>query len=278
MYPKLDITSKASITSLFEKVSADDGRVDVLINNAGVNTMPDTSSKAVKLTLDTNYRGTLAVCQTFLPLMAENGRVVNVSSVGSSLNIYSPTIQQRFRNPEMTLQELEDMAREYQNVADRDEEQQAGWGGKGQAYSVSKACVNALTRILARERKGVAVNCCCPGWVDTDMGGIMGKPSKSVGELTPFLAFSCLFLPFPFLFFRLTTVSSSFLMICFLCSGCEIFCSQRGETMLITLFLRLADGAKIPVRLALGDVDGSTGEYWSNPSIHDKGEGQITEW
>jgi carbonyl reductase 1 len=54
----------------------------------------------------------------------------------------------------------------------------SGFGDKGQGYSVSKACVNAITAILARENPGLIINACCPGWVDTDMGGIMGKPPK----------------------------------------------------------------------------------------------------
>lgn len=220
VYPKLDITSQSSLTSLYERIKADDGgNLDILINNAGVNTLPDTSPPAVKKTLDTNYRGTLASCQTLLPLMKKGGRVVNVSSVGSDLHIYSKDVQERFRNRNMTLAELEDMAQEYQGVVDGGKEDKTGWGGKGRAYSVSKACVNALTRVLARENDGVKINCCCPGWVDTDMGSIVGRPSKSA-----------------------------------------------------------ADGAKIPVRLAVGDIGGATGEYWGNPSIHDTGDGEIQKW
>jgi NAD(P)-dependent dehydrogenase (short-subunit alcohol dehydrogenase family) len=46
------------------------------------------------------------------------------------------------------------------------------------AYSVSKAGLNALTRILAAELRadGVLVNAVCPGWVATDMGGAGGRP------------------------------------------------------------------------------------------------------
>lgn len=58
----------------------------------------------------------------------------------------------------------------------------SGFGDKGQGYSVSKACVNAITAILARENPGLTINACCPGWVATDMGGIMGKPPKEPSE------------------------------------------------------------------------------------------------
>ena len=48
------------------------------------------------------------------------------------------------------------------------------------AYSVSKAALNALTRILAAELRddGVLVNAVCPGWVATDMGGAGGRPVR----------------------------------------------------------------------------------------------------
>lgn len=39
-----------------------------------------------------------------------------------------------------------------------------------------------------------------------------------------------------------------------------------------------ADGAKIPIRLAFGDIDGVTGRYWGNPSIADTGDGKVMEW
>ena len=54
------------------------------------------------------------MCQIFKPLLSKSGRIVNVSSTGSSLSQYSEEIQQRFRSPKMTLQDLEDLMQEYQ--------------------------------------------------------------------------------------------------------------------------------------------------------------------
>lgn len=53
------------------------------------------------------------MCQSFIPLLSQNGRIVNVSSTGSSLGQYSKDIQQRFRSSKMTLEDLEEMMQEY---------------------------------------------------------------------------------------------------------------------------------------------------------------------
>ena len=50
-------------------------------------------------------------------------------------------------------------------------------GGGTPAYSVSKASLNALTRLVAGEERGILVNSVCPGWVATDMGGAGGRRS-----------------------------------------------------------------------------------------------------
>ena len=54
------------------------------------------------------------MCQAFLPLLKKDGRIVNVSSVGSSLERYSDGIKQQFRDPNLTLQDLEVMMEKYQ--------------------------------------------------------------------------------------------------------------------------------------------------------------------
>ncbi|KAJ8122258.1 hypothetical protein ONZ43_g1507 [Nemania bipapillata] len=47
------------------------------------------------------------------------------------------------------------------------------------AYFPSKAALNAATRILARDNPDLLINCCCPGWVDTELGGQAGRPPKT---------------------------------------------------------------------------------------------------
>jgi NAD(P)-dependent dehydrogenase (short-subunit alcohol dehydrogenase family) len=150
----LDVTNTASIRRLVKDV----GRIDVLVNNAGVyleggydakgtplSSAMATPMRVLDATLRTNLIGPFLLCQVVIPGMIERGygRVVNVSS-GSG--------------------QLSDM------------------GGGEVAYRLSKTALNALTRVLAAETKGtgVLVNAFCPGWVKTEMGGPHAK--REVGQ------------------------------------------------------------------------------------------------
>lgn len=156
----------------------------MLINNAGVNR----DSNASKSTDDpsqteevvrVNYYGTLGMCQAFIPLMAKTGRIVNISSIASLTEKYSKAIQDRFKDPKLSLDGIDQMNQEYAQALRTDDV--GGWhDAKG--YCFSKSCVNAMTAILARENAGLTINCCCPGWVDTDMGRMVGSPSKTPAQ------------------------------------------------------------------------------------------------
>ncbi|KAH8082353.1 hypothetical protein HD553DRAFT_71696 [Filobasidium floriforme] len=182
-YPKLDITDKTQIQALVDKIKQDQGGVDVLINNAGVNLDDDYSLETAKQTLETNYRGTLEMCRSFLPLLKDRqgSRIVNLSSVASQLNHYSPEIQERFRSVK-TLEEVQGLADEYLSAVEANKVKESGWGRPQLAYSVSKALMNGFTQVLAKENSEVLINACCPGWVSSDMGHLIGKPPKSLEE------------------------------------------------------------------------------------------------
>jgi NAD(P)-dependent dehydrogenase (short-subunit alcohol dehydrogenase family) len=145
---RLDVTDHSTIDAARERIEADPGRLDVLVNNAGI-TGPWTDRAAEEdldqahAVLETNLFGAWRVTQAMMPLLrrSDDARIVNVSSGAGQLN---------------------DM------------------NGGYPSYRISKSGLNALTRILANEESEIRANSVCPGWVRTDMGG-RGAP-RSVEE------------------------------------------------------------------------------------------------
>jgi NAD(P)-dependent dehydrogenase (short-subunit alcohol dehydrogenase family) len=154
---ELDVTDPETIESCIDEIRQRYGRLDVLVNNAGVEgggwmtSATDVDLDEVRDTLETNLFGAWKLTQAALPLMRENGygRIVNLSS---------------------GMGQLSDM------------------NGHAPGYRVSKTGLNALTRMLTAELgdENVLVNCCCPGWVRTDMGGPGARLSVEEGGDTPF--------------------------------------------------------------------------------------------
>jgi NAD(P)-dependent dehydrogenase (short-subunit alcohol dehydrogenase family) len=147
----LDVSDPASIAAARERVGADPGKLDVLVNNAGIGsdfgvsgTAPDWD--AIQRALDTNFYGAYRTSVAMLDLLraSPHPRIVNVSSGMGGV---------------------------------------AEMGGWSPGYRVSKAALNATTRILSTElrEEGLLVNSACPGFVATDMGSPMGA-QKPVEE------------------------------------------------------------------------------------------------
>ena len=136
---KLDVTSEEDVDRLGELE-----QVDALVNNAAIapdSAHPDTSAlhvpaELVRLGFETNTLGPYRVCQQIVPIMRRqgHGRIVNVATGMAQL---------------------------------------AEMNGHSPGYRLSKTALNALTRVLADELKGmnILVNSVDPGWVKTDMGG-----------------------------------------------------------------------------------------------------------
>jgi len=174
---KLDISNEGSIKECLSKIDS----LDVLINNAGAQSIGQKQTNEVYMNvLNVNYRGTLRMCEEALPKLKKGGRIVNMSSVACKLDQYSNQIQERFRRAftDLTLQQLDELVVEYETAFKNGTEKKSGWPVE-KPYCISKAAVNAFTAILARQNPDYLINCCCPGWVNTDMGSLIGKPQKT---------------------------------------------------------------------------------------------------
>ena len=154
---KADVSNRDDVTQLFDKTIAEYGRVDVLINNAGVmiskeikdNTQDDFSKQ-----FDINVRGIFNTLQEAHSKLADNGNIINVSS--STVKLMFPTYA---------------------------------------LYSASKAAVEQMTRVFSKEiGRGISVNALAPGATETELF-MNGKSQEFIDKLSSMNAFNRLAKP-----------------------------------------------------------------------------------
>ena len=151
-FVELDVTDEMSIARAAQFIAETFGRLDILINNAGisggsVNTPSATDLAVMRTVYNTNVFGVVAVTKAMLPLLhkSQTGRIVNVSSGLGSITLASD------RNNEFS---------QYNNLQ----------------YQSSKAALNAITVEFAKELAGtpIKVNAADPGFTDTDFNNHRG--------------------------------------------------------------------------------------------------------
>ena len=166
-----DVNKRADHQAAFDYFEAETGRLDILINNAGIylegepgaknlyhpSTLPE---QVLRDTLDVNFFSPVALTQKLLPLLqlAPAGRIVNLSSILASLTLHADVESDIYH-------------------------------AKATAYDSSKTALNAWTVHLAYELREstTKVNSAHPGWVKTDMGGSSAPLSIVEGARTSVL-------------------------------------------------------------------------------------------
>ncbi|WP_406438684.1 SDR family oxidoreductase [Streptomyces sp. NBC_00631] len=154
----LDVTDDASVTAAAGLVEDRAGRLDVLVNNAGITggmaQTPTTADVAtVRAAVETNVIGVIRVTNAMLPLLrrSPSPRIVNMSSTVGSLTLQSSP--------------------------------GAETGPIAVAYAPSKTFLNAVTVQYAKELAGtnVLINAACPGFCATDLNGFRGVRTPEQG-------------------------------------------------------------------------------------------------
>jgi len=147
---KLDVTDRRDHSTAAGFLEQNFGRLDILINNAGVSLEPfgsgypsTTTDAVIQQTFDTNFFAPIALTRSLLPLLKKSAaaRIVNMSSILGSQTLHA--------DPHSSI-----------------------YNFKSLSYDASKAALNSFTIHLAYELKDtkIKVNSAHPGWVKTDMG------------------------------------------------------------------------------------------------------------
>lgn len=189
---ELDVTNEESIARAATEVKQrlTDAGLNVLVQNAGVMFQSRLDRESAVATVNTNLKGVLDVWKHFLPILhSTNAVVTHVSSgLGELTDAYAESTKARILNCKEE-QEVLQLADEFVSKVVAFEERQhstptnfESWSGWRQSsYGVSKALLNALTRVLACKHPNVRVNAVCPGWCRTDMGSERAPRSAEQG-------------------------------------------------------------------------------------------------
>jgi NAD(P)-dependent dehydrogenase (short-subunit alcohol dehydrogenase family) len=161
---KLDVDNSSDYEAVKKLIEKDYGRLDILINNAGImldgrkgNETTKTSQDVLRKTFNTNFFAVVGLTQALLPLLRKSlgGRIVNLSSILGSNTLHA--------TPGSFI-----------------------YDAKTFAYDASKAALNSFTIHLAHELKDtkIKVNSAHPGWVKTEMGGEGAQLDVETGAKT----------------------------------------------------------------------------------------------
>nr|GMD74395.1 (+)-neomenthol dehydrogenase-like [Ipomoea batatas]GMD81949.1 (+)-neomenthol dehydrogenase-like [Ipomoea batatas] len=209
VFHQLDVADEVSISRLVDFVTTKFGKLDILVNNAAVigaiiegdnlilkemidgdfsrtisiKEEPETEMKSngaiiqtyelAEQCLNINYHGTKRMVEAFLPLLqlSHSPTIVNVSSTLGNLKLLPNEWARKVLSNSESLSEerVDEVVNQFLKNCEEGIAEAKGWARYLPAYKVSKAAMNAYTRILAQKYPNFRINCVCPGYVKTDM-------------------------------------------------------------------------------------------------------------
>ncbi|KAF6149007.1 hypothetical protein GIB67_009626 [Kingdonia uniflora] len=213
VFHQLDLINPTSIASLADFIDAQFGKLDILVNNAAVNgtIINDDVLKSqthhhpkpwLRLTgamtqsyelaeecLKANYYGTKGVTEALLPFLklSSSARIVNVSSkLGQLENIPNEWAKVVLSDvDELTEERIDEVVTRFLKDYKDGLLESKDWPTSLSGYTISKAALNAYTRILAKKFPTFCVNSVTPGFVKTDMSASIGVLSVEEGADNP---------------------------------------------------------------------------------------------
>lgn len=185
----LDISDEHSIQTFCADINNEFPVIDILVNNAAIafkSSDPTPFADQAEPTIHVNFFGTLSLTQKLLVVLRRSSSptIVNIASQAGHLRILpSQERQNFFKSLNLTMSDLVHAMNQFVNDVKAGTHVENGWPNS--CYGTSKLGVIAMTKILARENPDMVINCCCPGFCQTDMSSHRGNRSAHDGSITP---------------------------------------------------------------------------------------------
>ncbi|KAJ9188361.1 hypothetical protein P3X46_003725 [Hevea brasiliensis] len=214
VFHQLDVADTASIAALADFIKTQFGKLDILVNNAGINGVTvdgdafsaESGKESANVNwqwhkrttqtyelaeecLTINYYGAKRMVEAFIPLLQLSGspRIVNVSSsLGKLMYVSNEWAKEVLVDADNLPEErIDEVLSKYLEDIKESSPESKGWPAYLSAYILSKAAMNAYTRILAKKLPTFRINCVCPGFVKTDINNNNGMLSVEEGAASP---------------------------------------------------------------------------------------------
>ncbi|XP_050204179.1 (+)-neomenthol dehydrogenase-like [Mercurialis annua] len=213
VFHQLDVADPDSISVFADFVKMRFRKLDILVNNAGIGgieadadalrasisrsegapinwqELVTQTHESAEECLKINYYGAKRMVEALIPLLqlSDSPRIVNVSSsMGKLKNVPNEWAKEVLSDADSLSEErIDEVLSKFLEDVKEGSPETKGWPAIMSAYKLSKAAMNAYTRIIAKKFPAFRINCVCPGYVKTDINFDCGKLSVEEGAESP---------------------------------------------------------------------------------------------